>query len=120
MSDVTITIDGQNVQAREGEILLFRALAEGFFIPHLCAIEGVMPPPSSCRLCYVEIEGRNKPVTSCTAKGASKTSPRTDGAANEGSAMASAASSGFMASLFCPAQNAQLHCALKLRAETAA
>jgi bidirectional [NiFe] hydrogenase diaphorase subunit len=68
MNPVTIFIDGQEIKANEGEFLLFRALAEGIFIPNLCAIEGLDPPPGSCRLCYVEIEGYRKPVTSCTVR----------------------------------------------------
>ena len=68
MSDVKITIDGREVAAKEGEILLFRALEEGFYIPHLCAIEGLDPPQGSCRLCFVELEGRSDPVTSCTVR----------------------------------------------------
>lgn len=68
MSEVTITIDGQAILAVEGEILLHRALKEGFFIPSLCAIEGVEPPQGSCRLCYVEVEGKPRPVTSCTTR----------------------------------------------------
>ena len=67
MSDVTIVIDGARVEAKEGEILLFRALSAGFFIPSLCAIEGVAPPHGSCRLCFVEVEGKG-PVTSCTTR----------------------------------------------------
>ena len=68
MSDATITIDGTEVRAQEGETLLFRALEAGFFIPSLCAIEGIDPPAGSCRLCYVEVEGRPRPVTSCTVR----------------------------------------------------
>ena len=68
MSDVTITIDGKQIQAQAGEILLHRALKEGFFIPSLCAIEGLEPPAASCRLCYVEIEGYKRPVTSCSTR----------------------------------------------------
>ena len=68
MSQVTITIDGNAVAAQEGEILLHRALEAGFFIPHLCFIEGLEPPQGSCRLCYVEVEGYSGPVTSCTVR----------------------------------------------------
>ncbi len=66
MERVEITIDGQKVQAAAGEKLLFAALKAGFFIPHLCAMEEIDPPKNSCRLCFVEIEGIDKPVTSCT------------------------------------------------------
>lgn len=68
MKEVTITIDENIIQAVEGETLLSRALKEGIFIPSLCAIEGVAPPKASCRLCYVEVKGKTRPVTSCTTK----------------------------------------------------
>lgn len=67
MSDlVTITIDDRQVQARPGEKLLWAALKNGIYIPHLCALPEIDPPAASCRLCFVEIEGRRGPVTSCT------------------------------------------------------
>ncbi len=68
MSEITITIDGKEIKAKEGQSLLECALAAGYFIPNLCHIEGLDPPQGSCRLCYVEIEGWKKPVTSCTVK----------------------------------------------------
>lgn len=66
MSQVTIQVDGRPVQAETGQRLLWALLAAGFDIPNLCAIEGVEPPRGDCRLCWVEIAGRDKPVTSCT------------------------------------------------------
>ncbi len=63
---VTITIDGQQYQVPEGEILLWAALDCGIYIPHLCSIKGEEAPEASCRLCFVEIEGLPNPVTSCT------------------------------------------------------
>lgn len=67
MSDmVNLTIDGRQVKARPGQKLLWAALENGIYIPHLCAIEEELRPNASCRLCFVEIEGINHPVTSCT------------------------------------------------------
>ena len=68
MSKIEIIIDGKKVAAKEGEVLLFRALEAGFFIPNLCAIKGSDSSPASCRLCFVEIEGMDRPVTSCTVR----------------------------------------------------
>ena len=65
---VTVTIDGVEVKARQGTNLLWVALDNGFYIPNLCAMRQVNPPFASCRLCFVEIEGRNAPVTACTEK----------------------------------------------------
>lgn len=63
---VTIFIDGRKITAPEGEKLLWVALDNGIFIPNLCAIKEKAHPSGSCRLCYVQVEGRPGPVTSCT------------------------------------------------------
>jgi len=63
---VTITIDGREITAEEGQMLLWVALENDIYIPHLCAINEEARPNASCRLCFVEIEGINHPVTSCT------------------------------------------------------
>ncbi len=66
MKTVTLTIDGQKIAAPEGAQLLRVALDNGIYIPHLCALPDEKKPPAACRLCFVEIEGRKKPVTACT------------------------------------------------------
>jgi len=66
--EVTITIDGKQFKVPEGEILLWAALDQGIYIPHLCGIRGIEQPEASCRLCFVEIEGIPKPVTACTQR----------------------------------------------------
>jgi len=66
MSKVKITIDGQHYQVPEGEKLLWAALDCGVYIPHLCSMRGEERPEASCRLCFVEIEGLQEPVTACT------------------------------------------------------
>jgi heterodisulfide reductase subunit A-like polyferredoxin/ferredoxin len=64
---VTITIDGQEITAEEGEPLLKVAQNAGFDIPSLCYHEA-LSPYGSCRLCLVEIEdnGQRKLHASCT------------------------------------------------------
>jgi len=66
MKTVTLTIDGKEIKARAGEKLLRAALDNGIYIPNLCAIKDKPEPSASCRLCWVEIEGRKEPVTACT------------------------------------------------------
>lgn len=63
---VTVTIDGRAISAPEGEKLLWVALDNGIYIPNLCAMREKEHPAGSCRLCYVQVEGRAEPVTSCT------------------------------------------------------
>jgi bidirectional [NiFe] hydrogenase diaphorase subunit len=66
MMDVTLTIDGKNITAFEGEKILWAALDNGIYIPNLCAIHEWEEPFSACRLCFVEVEGESEPVTACT------------------------------------------------------
>lgn len=66
MKTVSLTIDGKQISAREGENLLWVALDNGIYIPNLCSIRERSPQPAACRLCFVEIAGRNGPVTACT------------------------------------------------------
>jgi bidirectional [NiFe] hydrogenase diaphorase subunit len=68
MKTVTLTIDGKKISARVGESLLWAALDKRIYIPNLCAIREKKEPDASCRLCWVEIEGREKPVAACTEK----------------------------------------------------
>lgn len=63
---VNLIIDNKQLTANEGEKLLWAALENGIYIPHLCGIKDKGKPDASCRLCFVEIEGISNPVTACT------------------------------------------------------
>lgn len=66
MSDlVTLVIDDRKIQARKGRRLLPVALEAGFEIPHLCGVETSPLPYGACRLCWVQIQGRDRPRCSC-------------------------------------------------------
>ncbi len=62
---VTIIIDGQPVKAVEGMTILEAALANDIEIPNLC-YDKKISHTASCRLCVVNIEGRNGYIPSCT------------------------------------------------------
>jgi len=66
MKTVSLTIDGRKITAPEGENLLWVALDNGIYIPNLCALRDKPEPAASCRLCFVEVEGKEQPVTACT------------------------------------------------------
>jgi bidirectional [NiFe] hydrogenase diaphorase subunit len=66
MNNISLTIDGKKIRAHDGEKLLWVALQNGIYIPNLCAIYERIQPSASCRLCFVEVEGENEPVISCT------------------------------------------------------
>jgi formate dehydrogenase major subunit len=62
---VTLTIDGRQVTVPAGTSLMRAAMETGIQVPKLCATDSVASF-GSCRLCLVEIEGRNGTPASCT------------------------------------------------------
>ncbi|WP_333867633.1 formate dehydrogenase subunit alpha [Cypionkella sp.] len=62
---VTLTIDGFDVTVPEGTSIMRAAAELGISVPKLCATDSV-DAFGSCRLCLVEIEGRNGTPASCT------------------------------------------------------
>lgn len=64
---VAITIDGKEMQVNEEESVLECALNANIYIPHLCH-HADLEDIGACRMCLVEVEGENEPVTSCTLK----------------------------------------------------
>jgi formate dehydrogenase alpha subunit len=64
MSEIRLTIDGRELQAKPGGTILEVALANGIDIPHLCH-EPRLSPTAACRLCVVEIEGQAGLHASC-------------------------------------------------------
>jgi bidirectional [NiFe] hydrogenase diaphorase subunit len=66
MKTVSLTIDGKKITAPAGEKVLWAALNNGIYIPNLCALTDMPEPFAACRLCFVEIEGKEEPATACT------------------------------------------------------
>ncbi len=64
-TQVSLTIDGQTVRVAAGTSILRAAREMGTEIPKLCATDSV-EAYGSCRMCLVEIEGRNGTPASCT------------------------------------------------------
>ncbi|HWM32475.1 MAG TPA: formate dehydrogenase subunit alpha [Methyloceanibacter sp.] len=62
---VTLTIDGVEVTVPEGTSIMRAAMEVGNQIPKLCATD-MLDAFGSCRLCLIEIEGRNGTPASCT------------------------------------------------------
>ncbi len=62
---VTLTIDGFDVTVPEGTSIMRAAAELGISVPKLCATDS-LDAFGSCRLCLVEIEGRNGTPASCT------------------------------------------------------
>jgi len=62
---VTLTVDGVEVTVPEGTSVMRAAMELGTQIPKLCATD-MVESFGSCRLCLIEIEGRNGTPASCT------------------------------------------------------
>ncbi len=62
---VSLVIDGMKVEVPEGTSIMRAAMEIGNQIPKLCATD-MLDAFGSCRLCLVEIEGRNGTPASCT------------------------------------------------------
>jgi heterodisulfide reductase subunit A len=64
---IKFTIDGMEVEAKPGEMLLDVAIRNGIFIPTLCH-HVALKPYSACRLCIVEVtkKGRKRLTASCS------------------------------------------------------
>jgi len=64
MSDqITLTIDGREIQATRGQTILEAAEAAGVYIPRLCWMKD-LSPFGSCRVCTVRVNGRSQ--AACT------------------------------------------------------
>jgi NADH-quinone oxidoreductase subunit G len=62
---VTLTIDGIEVTAPKGSLVIRVAEKLGISIPRFCD-HPLLAPAGACRQCLVEVEGQRKPVASCT------------------------------------------------------
>lgn len=62
---ISIRIDGEYVNASEGQTILEAARAAGKYIPTLCHLEG-LSAAGSCRLCIVEVAGVGRLLPACT------------------------------------------------------
>jgi len=62
---VTLTVDGFAVTVPEGTSIMRASKLAGVSVPKLCATD-MLESFGSCRLCLVEIEGRNGTPASCT------------------------------------------------------
>ena len=67
MGMIRLTIDGQKIEASEETSILEAAISADIYIPAICA-HPMLTPDGSCRLCLVELEDAEAPVTACNTK----------------------------------------------------
>ena len=77
MADVTLTIDGREVQAREGSTILDACRRMRIDTPTLCQLD-TLTPVNVCRVCVVELEGARVLVPACSRKVEAGMKIRTD------------------------------------------
>lgn len=61
---VNITINKKKISVPEGTTIMAAARSSGIEIPHLCYLKDINEI-AACRVCVVEVEGKEKLVTSC-------------------------------------------------------
>ena len=66
LKDVTFEIDGREITAPEGTMLVDAAKSGDVEIPYFCYEAKLGQPVGACRMCLVEIEGIPKLQTSCS------------------------------------------------------
>ena len=77
---ITITVDGQEIPAQPGQMIIQAAMDAGLYIPYLCYYPG-MKPYGACRMCVVTAEapGRDGNMAPLPGSPASCTTPVADG-----------------------------------------
>ena len=69
MSNVTLTIDGNQITVPKGTTVLEAAEEAGIFIPTFCH-DPELSRPGACRICVVEIPGARNLPASCVTEAA--------------------------------------------------
>lgn len=64
---INLTIDGRNIEVREGTTILQAAAKLNIDIPTLCYLKEINEI-GDCRMCLVEVEGKRGFATSCIQK----------------------------------------------------
>lgn len=61
---VNLTIDGKQISVEENTTIMEAAASNGIPIPHLCYLKEINEI-AACRVCVVELEGKDRLITSC-------------------------------------------------------
>jgi predicted molibdopterin-dependent oxidoreductase YjgC len=64
---IRFTLDGREVSAPAGELLVHAAARHGVFIPTLCH-DDKLDPYGGCRMCVVGVEGSPRPLPACATR----------------------------------------------------
>ena len=64
MSEIKIEVDGEELEARPGEMLIQVTDRNGIYIPRFC-YHDALSVAANCRMCLVEVERAPKPMPAC-------------------------------------------------------
>ena len=64
---VNLTINNRKVSVPEGTTIMNAAASIGINIPHLCYLKEINEI-AACRVCVVELKGKDKLITACNNK----------------------------------------------------
>ncbi|MCS7158511.1 MAG: molybdopterin-dependent oxidoreductase [Blastocatellia bacterium] len=67
METVKVVINGKEVEAPKGKLLLEVCFEAGFPVPNFCYYKD-LPPQAACRMCLVRIEKMGRLQTACTVR----------------------------------------------------
>jgi NADH-quinone oxidoreductase subunit G len=67
MADVTLTVDGRQVRAPAGTLLIEACKSAGIEVPSFCYYPG-LSLQGACRMCLVEVAKMAKLQTACTVR----------------------------------------------------
>jgi len=62
---IPLNVNGRNIGAEKGETILSALNRHGMHVPTICSMKG-LSPSGACRMCVVEVEGRENLVPSCS------------------------------------------------------
>ncbi len=62
---IRLEVNGRSIEAEKGETILSALNRHGIQVPTICSMKG-LSPSGACRMCVVEVEGRENLVPSCS------------------------------------------------------
>lgn len=63
--EIRLEVNGRNIEAEQGETILSALNRNGMHVPTICSMKD-LSPSGACRMCVVEVEGRENLVPSCS------------------------------------------------------
>ena len=62
---IKLEVNGRTIERRKGETILSALNRHGMHVPTICSIKD-LSPSGACRMCVVEVEGRENLVPACS------------------------------------------------------